>query len=166
MMRIPVLFPLGLAGLWLVLAQSVSPGNVLLGLVLGFGMVLSFQKLRPVRPRPRRFLVAIRLMFIVTFDIIRSNIAVGRVVLGLTGGRVVKSEFLDIPLELRDPHGLSVLAMIVTATPGTVWSGLAEDSSMLKLHVLDLDDPEQWIRTIKHRYERPLIQIFEGETQE
>lgn len=166
MMRIPVLFPLGLAGLWLVLAESVSPGNVLLGLALGFGMVLSFQKLRPVRPRPRRFHVAIRLACMVLIDILRSNIAVGRVVLGLTGGRVVKSEFLDIPLELRDPHGLAVLAMIVTATPGTVWSGLAKDSSMLRLHVLDLHDPEQWMRTIKNRYERPLMQIFEAERSE
>ncbi len=166
MMRIPVLFPLGLAVVWLVLNQSVSPGHILLGLLLGFGMVLSFQKLRPVRPSLRRFHVGVHLAFMVLVDIIKSNIAVGRVVLGLTGGRTVKSEFLDIPLDLRDPHGLSVLAMIVTATPGTVWSGLAKDSSMLKLHVLDLHDPEEWIRTIKTRYERPLIQIFEGGSSE
>ncbi|MBM0107045.1 Na+/H+ antiporter subunit E [Steroidobacter sp. S1-65] len=166
MMRIPVLFPLGLAVLWLVLTESLSPGHILLGLAVGFGMVLSFQKLRPVRPRPKRWHVAIRLALMVLIDIIKSNIAVGRVVLGLTGGRTVKSEFLDIPLDLRDPHGLSVLAMILTATPGTVWSGLAKDSSMLRLHVLDLQDPDAWIRTIKTRYERPLIQIFEGERSE
>jgi multicomponent K+:H+ antiporter subunit E len=82
-------------------------------------------------------------------------------VLGLTHGREVSSGFLDIPLDMRDPHGLAVLAMIVTATPGTVLSGLADDSSMLRLHVLDLQDPEAWIRTIKQRYERPLREIFE-----
>lgn len=161
MTRVPVLFPLGLAVLWLVLVESLSPGNVLLGLVLGFGMTLAFQKLRPVRPRLGRVHVGIRLLARVLVDIIKSNIAVGRVALGLTGGRVVKSGFLDIPLDLRDPHGLAVLAMIVTATPGTVWSGLAKDSSMLTLHVLDLQDPEDWIRTIKQRYERPLMEMFE-----
>ena len=161
MTRVPVLFPLGLAVLWLVLAESLSLGNILLGLVLGFGMVLAFQKLRPARPRLRRVHVAIRLLAMVLVDIIKSNVAVGRVVLGLTGGRVVRSDFLDIALDMRDPHGLAVLAMIVTATPGTVWSGLAKDSSMLTLHVLDLQDPEHWIRTIKTRYERPLMEIFE-----
>lgn len=161
MNRIPVLFPLGLTVLWLVLTGSLSPGNILLGVVLAFGMVLSFGKLRPVRPRLRRVHVAVGLLFKVLMDIIRSNIAVGRIVLGLNGGRAVNAEFLDIPLDLRDPHGLAVLAMIVTATPGTVWSGLANDSSMLRLHVLDLDDPEKWTRTIKQRYERPLMEIFE-----
>lgn len=161
MTRVPVLFPLGLAVLWLVLVESLSVGHILLGLALGFGMVLAFQKLRPTRPKLRRVQVAIHLLAMVLVDITKSNIAVGRVVLGLTGGRVVRADFLDIPLEMRDPHGLAVLAMIVTATPGTVWSGLAKDSSMLTLHVLDLQDPEQWIRTIKTRYERPLMEIFE-----
>jgi multicomponent K+:H+ antiporter subunit E len=161
MMRIPVLLPLGLTVLWLVLTETLTFGNVVLGLVVGFGMVLSFQKLRPVRPRLGRVHVAFGLVFRVLVDIVKSNLAVGRIVLGLTGGREVRSGFLDIPLDLRDPHGLAVLAMIVTATPGTVWSGLADDSSVLRLHVLDLQDPESWIRTIKQRYERPLREIFE-----
>ncbi|WP_129642917.1 Na+/H+ antiporter subunit E [Peristeroidobacter agariperforans] len=161
MKRIPVLLPLGLAVLWLVLTESLSWGNVALGLVLGFGMVLSFQNLRPVTPRFRRVHVGFGLLFKVLVDIVKSNIAVGRIVLGLTHGREVRSGFLDIPLDMRDPHGLAVLAMIVTATPGTVWSGLADDSSMLRLHILDLQDPEAWIRTIKQRYERPLLEIFE-----
>jgi multicomponent K+:H+ antiporter subunit E len=161
MRRIPVLFPVGLAVLWLVLTESLTLGNVLLGLVVAFGIVLSFQKLRPVTPRLRQVHVGFKLLFVVLVDILKSNMAVGRIVLGLTGGREVRSGFLDIPLDLRDPHGLAVLAMIVTATPGTVWSGLADDSSRVKLHVLDLQDPEEWIRTIKERYERPLREIFE-----
>ena len=161
MRRIPIMFPLGLTVLWLMLTGSMSPGNVVLGLVVAFGMVLSFQKLRPVRPRVRRIHVGIGLLFRVLLDVIRSNIAVGRIVLGLNGGRVVKSEFLEVPLDMRDPHGLAALAMILTATPGTVWSGLANDSSMLRLHVLDLQDPEHWVRMIKERYERPLMEIFE-----
>jgi len=161
MKRIPLLFPFGLTVLWLLLTGSLAAGNILLGLAVAFGMVLSFQKLRPVRPHLRRVHVGIKLLFVVLMDIIKSNIAVGRIVLRLTGDREVNSDFLDIPLELRDPHGLAVLAMIVTATPGTVWSGLTDDSSVLRLHVLDLADPEEWIRTIKQRYERPLREIFE-----
>jgi multicomponent K+:H+ antiporter subunit E len=54
-----------------------------------------------------------------------------------------------------------MLAMILTATPGTVWVDLSTDSSELTLHVLDLKDETQWVRTIKQRYERPLMEIFE-----
>ena len=66
----------------------------------------------------------------------------------------VRSGFLEIPLDLRDDHGLAVLACIVTSTPGTVWAGLSPDRATLTLHVLDLRDEDAWIRTIKQRYER------------
>ena len=83
------------------------------------------------------------------------------IMFGLARGRRVRSGFLDIPLELRDPHGLAGLAMIVTSTPGTVWVELAPDGSRVTLHILDLRDEEYWINWIKNRYERPLRRIFE-----
>ena len=69
--------------------------------------------------------------------------------------------FLDIPLDLRDPHALATLAMIVTATPGTVWAGHDQANNILTLHILDLQNESAWIHTIKERYERPLREIFE-----
>jgi multicomponent K+:H+ antiporter subunit E len=66
-----------------------------------------------------------------------------------------------VPLEVRDPNALAVLAMIVTATPGTAWAELAHDRSVLLLHVLSLDDEAAVVATIKERYERPLREIFE-----
>ena len=60
-------------------------------------------------------------------DIVHSNVAVGRIVLGLSGKRAIRSGFLEIPLDLRDPHGLAALATIVTSTPGTVWVDISLD---------------------------------------
>jgi multicomponent K+:H+ antiporter subunit E len=161
MTRVPIVAPLGLTVVWVVLTGSLSAGNILLGVVLSFTMVLGFGALRPVTPRLRRPQAAFGLLWRVLVDVVRSNIAVGRIVLGLTGKRAANTRFLDVPLDMRDPHGLAVLAMILTATPGAVWSGLSKDSSILTVHVLDLDDPEAWIRTIKDRYEAPLMEIFE-----
>ena len=76
------------------------------------------------------------------WDIVRSNFAVARIVLGLVGTRQVRSGFVQIPLDLREDHGLAVLACIVTSTPGTVWAGLSPDGATLTLHVLDLQDQD------------------------
>ena len=94
-------------------------------------------------------------------DIVRSNFAVARIVLGLVRGREVRAGFLDIPLDLRDPHGLAALAAIITSTPGTVWVDLTPDGKTLTLHVLDLQDEAELILRIKTRYEQPLMRIFE-----
>jgi multicomponent K+:H+ antiporter subunit E len=92
---------------------------------------------------------------------VQSNYHVARIVLGLTGERGINAAFVDIPLRLRDPHGLAVLAAILTSTPGTVWANLSDDGSVLTVHVLDLTDEEIWKEMVRHRYESLLLEIFE-----
>lgn len=147
--------------MWLLLNQSVSPGHIVLGFVLAVLLAWASATLRPLQPRLHRIWPAVGLVFVVLKDIIRSNIGVARIVLGLVRDRQIRSGFLRIPMDLRDPHGLAVLAAIITATPGTVWVDLSPDGRTLTLHVLDLQDEEAWIRLIKTRYERPLMRIFE-----
>ena len=158
--RAPVL-GVALAAMWLVLNDTVAPGQALLGALIATGLILWAAKLRPLRPRLYRPWLAISLLTIVLVDIVRSNIAVGRIILGLVRDRTIRSGLLEIPLDLRDPHGLAVLSAIINSTPGTVWAELSADRRWLMIHVLDLHDEQWWIDTIKGRYERPLMAIFE-----
>ena len=158
----PLLAVLGvfLTVMWLLLNDSLSVGQHALGALCAALISFAVARLRPLRARPRRLHLAIGLLFQVGLDIIRSNLAVGRLILS-TSHRSPHSAFIQIPLELRDPHGLAILSLIVTATPGTVWSGHDADHNVLTLHVLDLQDEAIWVHTIKQRYERPLMEIFE-----
>jgi multicomponent K+:H+ antiporter subunit E len=153
-------FPLALIGLllfWLVLNQSISPGQVLIGLAMAAAGALMLRTLAFPAGGVRRLDAALRLLGRVVADVVRSNLAVARIVLGQPA---LKSGFVDIPLELRSDYGLATLACIITATPGTLWVALDEDRRNLRIHVLDLIDEEGWIRTIKGRYERLLLEIF------
>lgn len=154
------LLPVVLALVWLLLNDSLSPGHVLLGIAFGLFVSAAVLPLRPLPAWPHRLHVALGLCWHVFLDIVRSNIGVGRVILG-AARRQPTIGFLKVPLELRDPHGLAMLSVIVTGTPGTVWSGLDPQTNVLTLHILDLQDEDAWIRTIKDRYERPLREIFE-----
>lgn len=147
--------------LWLLLNQTLAPGHILLGIVLSVLLAWAGSTLRPLRARLSRIDLAATLLMIVIADMVRSNFDVARIVLGLTGSREVEAGFVDIPMELQDPHGLALLAMILTATPGAVWVGMSPDRRWLRLHVLDLVDESYWIRVVKQRYERRLKGIFE-----
>jgi multicomponent K+:H+ antiporter subunit E len=161
MKRFPVLLASTLFVMWLLLNNSVSPWHIVLGALLAFWITRASLGMRPLHPQVRRLHVAVALIFVVLLDIVRSNIAVGRVVLGLTGRRPPTPGFMGVPLDMHDPHGLAVLAVILTATPGTIWVDLSADGKKLTLHVLNLQDEPQWVRTIKQRYERRLMEIFE-----
>ena len=144
--------------MWLLLNDSLSLGHVLLGLALGAGLAWSSRVLRPARARIRRPHLALVLLGLVASDIVRSNLSVARIVLGL---RQARPGFVKIPLDLTDSHGLAGLATIVTATPGTVWVDHDAASSTLTLHVLDLRSEQEWIDWLKNRYERLLMEIFQ-----
>src|SRR3546814_3653435 len=92
--------------------------------------------------------------------IVRSNIAVAKIILG-PRRKDLFSGFMIIPLDMRAPHGLATLAIIITATPGTLWGAFDYTRGTLMNHALDLIAADAWIATIKHRNERRLLEIFE-----
>ena len=150
----------GLFVVWLLLNRSLSPGHLLLALLLALGLPVLFKELRPQKGRVRHLGTVLRLCWTVVVDTTQSNIAVLRFLL-LPRTRRHSADFVKIPLELRDPNGLAVLAMIVCITPGTVWAELSRDRSMLMLHVLEVHDREAIVQHVQTRYERPLMEIFE-----
>lgn len=152
------LLAIALFAMWILLAGH-SPGHVLLGAVVALGVSRVMLVLKPEKPRVRFGPAMIRLAAIVLADIVRSNIAVGRIVLFRPRER--RSDFILLPIELRSPYALAVLAVIITATPGTLWIQHDGRRRVVLIHVLDLVDEEEWVKLIKHRYERLLMEIFE-----
>lgn len=150
---------LGLLALWLLLNQSVSPGHILLGSILGLlGPFLL--KLLDVPPlKLRRPGAILRLLGVFVADMIRSNIAVARVILANHPGR--KNGFVRIPVRLRSRYGLAALACLITATPGTSWVSYDPATGMLVIHVLDLTEGDDWSALIERRYVGLLVEIFE-----
>lgn len=152
------LLTVSLLVMWLLL-NSFSLGHALLGTVIALFASRAMAALQPAKPRLRRWDLIPKLIYLVFLDILRSNIAVAGIILK---GRHkdVTSGFVLIPLDLRDPTGLSILACIITSTPGTAWVEYNAANGRLLTHVLDLIDEQEWINVIK-RYEHLLMEIFE-----
>ena len=144
---------------WLLLT-SLSLGNLLLGAGVALLAAQGLAALHPAKPRLRRWDLIPKLVAIVLYDIIRSNIAVVTIIL-LGPRRQRKSGFLTIPLDLRDPTGLAILSVIVTSTPGTAWMDYNSARGTVLLHIFDLVDEAEWLDIIKNRYEHLLREIFE-----
>jgi multicomponent K+:H+ antiporter subunit E len=145
--------------MWLLLTQSFSPGQLLLGGGIAILATHAMAALRPQTSRIRRPGVLFKLAGMVAVDILRSNLAVAGIVLFARRERV--AGFVRVPLDLSNRHGLTLLALIITATPGTIWVEFDRRRGSLLVHVLDLVDEDGWVRLIKGRYETLLLEIFE-----
>ena len=145
--------------MWLAL-NGFTLGHLILGSVVAVFASWGMASLRPAKPRMRKWYLLPKLVGIVLYDILRSNIAVASILLS-GGKRSHKSGFMSVPLDLQDPTALAVLAVVVTSTPGTAWLEYNSLNRTVLIHVLDLVDEEAWRVLIKTRYEALLMEIFE-----
>ncbi len=156
-LRRPLLWCAMLA-MWLVLNNSISPGNVLLGIIVATIACWAAAPVLPQRSRIKKLGVAAALLGIVVVDVVKSNLAV----LGLVvTGRRPRSALVEIPLELTDENGLALLACIVTATPGSAWVQHDSRRNVVTIHVLDSADELAWAADFKRTYERRLVEILQ-----
>ena len=152
---------MGLFVVWVLLNQSVHPATLLMAAVLAIAVPLLTRSLRPAIAKVRRPMVALKLAGHVMLDLLQSAWDVARLLL-TRRTKDIASHFIHIPMEMRDPNGMAVLAMIFCLTPGTAWAELSFDRSTLIIHVFDLTDDAAFIALVKTRYERPLMEIFES----
>ena len=153
------LLSLGLVGVWLLLTRF-SLGHLLLGSVIALIAGWALGALEPPARQRRRIRPLIGLAGIVAADIVRSNIAVARLILSADRQGSRRSGFVEIPLRLRDQTALALLAMIITATPGTAWLEHDSETGVLLLHVFDLIETDDWVTLIRDRYEARLLEAF------
>ncbi len=144
--------------MWLLL-NGFTLGQLIMGSLVAVFASWAMASLRPDKPKLKKWWLLPKLFFIVLFDIILSNVTVAMLIIrGRKKGH--KSGFLTIPLELKDRTALALLAVILTSTPGSVWLEYDSYDGSILMHVLDLEEEEQWVATIKNRYEKLLMEIF------
>lgn len=153
--------PIGSAALavfWLWLNNTVEPGHVLLGALLGWGLPLLTRRFWPERERVSRLWRLLPFAGVVLADIVTANLRVARAV--LSPADRLRPGFVRVPLDLRSDVGIAVLANTVSLTPGTLSADLSEDRQELVVHYLDERDPQALAADIKRRYERRLQEVF------
>lgn len=145
---------------WLLLQHSIEPVHLLSAALIGIVIPRLLHDFLP-RPSKIKVLPAVRLTRFVLWDILMSNIAVAKLVLGPLSRP--QPTWVPVPLTLTHPTAISLLAAIITTTPGTVSCTIDEEQHVILVHALDCSDPAQMAIDIKDRYEVLLLAIFEGD---
>lgn len=148
-----------IAVVWVILQNQISAGMAVFGVILGIIIPRVLAAWWPDRPTGFRFGKMISYSIVVIWDIIVANIQVAWIVLTVPNAKL-KPAWIAIPLELKQPEAITVLAGTITLTPGTVSADLSDGGHSLLVHVLHTDDPEGEVATIKSRYEARLKEIF------
>ncbi|MCU0773512.1 MAG: Na+/H+ antiporter subunit E [Ideonella sp.] len=143
---------------WLLLRQSLSVPDLLAGVVLGLVVPRLAHRFLGPATHPRAPLAVARFTAVVLWDIVVSNLTVARIVLDPRSRP--QPAWVPVPLDTRHPTAITLLATVITTTPGTVSCVVDDTAGLILVHALDCTDAAEMARQIKDRYEKPLMEIF------
>lgn len=145
---------------WLLLVNGFSINSLLFGAFLGVLIPFITSPYWPDMPRISHPLKVVEYFFIVLWDIVVANFIVAWLIL-FRSNADLKQAWVTVPLDLKTPEAITVLAGTITLTPGTVSSDISDEGHAILVHCLNAPDPQAVVDEIKMRYERRLKEIFE-----
>jgi multicomponent Na+:H+ antiporter subunit E len=143
---------------WLALTGSLTIPNALLGLVLSV-LASSF-----AREQKRRDEIAIRplrvagLAVLFAYELVLSGYRVARLV--LMPRMHLQPGIFAYRLKVDRNFEITLLANLITLTPGTLSVDVSADRKTLFVHAIDCSDPDQTRRDIAHGFERKIMEAF------
>lgn len=144
---------------WMLLANRLTVGGLVLGVVVGVVVPILTSPFWPDRPKLRFGPPTWFYLGLVVWDIITASFQIAMIVL-FKRSKDLRSAWLVVPLDLRSPEAITVLAGTISMTPGTVSCDVSSCGRALLVHALDTADPEGEVARIKSRYEARLKRIF------
>ena len=143
---------------WVALTGDFSVENYIFGFFLNFHILWLISV---KRNRSKYFLIVPKVIILLLFflyELIKANLEVAYEVitpkLNMTPGIVM------VPLDVKSDIGITVLANMISLTPGTLSLDVSNDKKVLFVHAMYIKDKEKFIRSIKNGFERRIMEVL------
>jgi multicomponent Na+:H+ antiporter subunit E len=164
-----------LAFVWMLLTGAFTLANFILGIVLGFFLLWLGQRVIIERSLwtafkriefPTLWAVFSKtgqvIIFVIFFlkEIVIANIDVMLLVLSPRMS-FLRPAIIELPLDVKTDEEITLLANMITLTPGTLSLDVSEDRSALYVHCVYVDDVDEKKREIKESFEQAIHEVLE-----
>lgn len=146
--------------IWFLLVNDPKIGSIVMAGALAIAIPLLTAPYWPDTPKIKSMPAFLAYLALVLWDIILANIAVAKIILFMPRDRI-QSAWIAVPIALRAPEAITMLAGTITMTPGTITADMSSCGRVLLIHSLHAPDPDAIRDDIKSRYEARLKRIFE-----
>jgi len=153
------IFALFLALIWCFLKESFTPVTFFLGYVLSLFIIWFTQGFWHYHTRFKKWPLTLMLAFVFFYEVIVANLQVLKLV--FTPRLKLRPVFLELPLDLKNDLSITILAFMITLTPGTLSVDVSEDRKYILVHCINTKEPQKVSDRIKRRFEKPLLEILQ-----
>ncbi|MEQ4538227.1 Na+/H+ antiporter subunit E [Halomonas desiderata] len=137
-----------LALAWVILSGDFSGLNLVVGLVFGYvTLVLIEPQVDALAGYPARVPRILKFLGFFIKELVQANLRVGFDI--LTPPWHMKPGVIAMPLEARTELEITMVANLISLTPGTLSLDVSDDRKVLYIHAMFLDDEEELRRNLK-----------------
>jgi multicomponent Na+:H+ antiporter subunit E len=151
-----VVWSLLLGLVWIGVTGVTTITNLFVGSVLSAVVVMLLN--RPERGPFLRLRRAVGLLLYFLWEMVLANIRVAHDV--VTPRHHMRPAVVGIPLAARTDAEITLLANLISLTPGTLSLDVSEDRTILYVHGMFVDDREAFVQSIKNGFERRLLEVM------
>ena len=144
---------LGLA--WVLLSGDFSGLNLLVGMVFGYiALLLIEPQVDALKGYPARVPRIIGFIGFFIKELVRANLRVAFDI--VTPSWHMQPGVIALPLSARTEMEITIVANLISLTPGTLSLDVSDDRKVLYIHAMFLDDEEELRRNLKEMEHRAL----------
>ncbi|MBV6684436.1 Na+/H+ antiporter subunit E [Rossellomorea sp. RS05] len=156
-MAFQILLNFILAFVWMFLSVSFTAPSFIVGYLLGLLIILAMRRFFPDRFYLWRVVASISLLLLFLKELIKANVDVLKTVLK------PKLDFqpgiFAYETNLKKDWEVTLLANLITLTPGTLVMDISMDKKILYVHAIDLPDKEAVINDIRNSFEKAIMEV-------
>ncbi|MFD1708669.1 Na+/H+ antiporter subunit E [Siminovitchia sediminis] len=156
-MAFQILLNVMLAFAWMFYENSMSASTFIIGYFLGLLVVFFMRRFFSTRFYMYRVFAIIQLLFIFIRELVLSNIAVLKVV--LQPKMKNNPGIFALETKLTSDWEITLLANLITLTPGTLVVEISDDHRTLYIHAMDIGDVDEAIEDIRGSFEKAIMEV-------
>ncbi len=148
-----------LALAWVAISGDLSVANFAIGFGLGLVILFFTQRLIGQPTYLLRLWRLLKLLVFFVWELLLANLRLAYDV--LTPGYQLRPGVVAVPLEARSDTEITLLANMITLTPGSFSLDVSADRRVLYVHVMYLgEDVDAFRRKIKSGFERRILEVL------
>ena len=154
-----LLLNLLLALAWVALTGQLTPINFGFGFAVGFLLLWLARRAAGESSYFAKVGQVIRFAGFFIWQLVVANLRVTVEI--LTPAHTMRPAVVAVPLDVTRPSSITLLANIITLTPGTLSLDVAPNGNVLYVHAMHVQDADEFRQEIKDGFERCIKEIFE-----
>jgi len=156
-MTLQVLLNLLIGLIWMLLNDAWSFGAFAVGYLVGTGIIFAMRRFFPAPFYGRKALAVLHLFLLFIVELVKSTFVVIRQV--LRPRLNIRPGVFRMETPLRSDFEITLLAALITLTPGSVVMEVAPQEGVMYVHAMDADEFHGSIMESKRKFERAILEV-------